>query len=208
MLENDGSNGARAEDVFANEAHVRADLDLLENMRWAAKEFENRICAASMCQEPATISVLRLSPTYQFAEFFYLLRAQCIEDTEQVRALAELHNDYLARITRDRPKMQRLGLRDDRLLDAIFTADTMPRLLQQWRDEPGAIDQSNLARFLVTTMSSETCRKLIVASTEAGFLTRTRSAYGTVVVRSTGVMEQVFGRCLREMRERVTREQR
>src|SRR6266852_3395645 len=76
--------------------------------------------------------------------------------------------------TKDETKMDRLGLAGDRLLDAMFTADTLPRLLQNWREQPGAIDQSNLARFLATVMSTETCRKVAVACGTAGFLNRER----------------------------------
>lgn len=189
------------EDVFADRRKMAADLRLLEGMRQAQKEFESRICAASCSQEPEVTAVLRLSPIYHFAEFFYLLRAQGIETVDQVRGLAELHNSYIADLTRDTAKMRRFGLNQDRLLDAIFTSDTMPRLLQQWRDAPGSLDQSNLARFLVNIMSTETCRKLVVASAAAGFLSRDRTPFGTIVVRSTGVMEQVFGGCVRGIRE-------
>jgi hypothetical protein len=88
-------------------------------------------------------------------------------------------------------------------LDAIFTADTMPRLLQNWRDNPGAIDQSNLARLLVGVMSTETCRKLVIAFAEAGFLKRERTPFGTIIVSSTGLMEHIFGYCVREMRLQI-----
>jgi uncharacterized membrane protein YeiH len=52
-------------------------------------------------------------------------------------------------------------------------------------------------------MSTETCRKLAVAATEAGFLERTRSTAGTVLLRSTGVMEGVFGGVMRDLRRRI-----
>jgi hypothetical protein len=117
--------------------------------------------------------------------------------------LAELHNQYIVDLTRDAEKMSRLGLKCERLLDAILTADTMPRLLANWRERSGAIDQSNLARLLVAVMSSETCRKLVVAFADAGFLKRQRTAFGTVIVSSTGIMEQIFGDCIREMRLKI-----
>jgi hypothetical protein len=79
----------------------------------------------------------------------------------------------------------------------------MPRLLQNWREKPGTIDQSNLARLLVSVMSTETCRKLVVACAEAGCLRREKTPYGTIVVSSTGVLERIFGDCLREMRLRI-----
>jgi hypothetical protein len=84
----------------------------------------------------------------------------------------------------------------------MFTSDTMPRLLQNWQEEPGAIDQSNLARFLGVVMSPETCRKTVVACAEAGFLVRRKSPYGTFIVKSAGDLERVFGSTLREARSR------
>jgi hypothetical protein len=87
----------------------------------------------------------------------------------------------------------------------MFIADTLPWLESCWREVPGALDQSNLARFLAAQMSSETTRKLVVACTVAGFLNRRESVYGTIVVVSTGVMEDIFGQCLREMREAISR---
>jgi hypothetical protein len=149
------------------------------------------------------MDVLRLEAAYQFSEFFYLLSARRIETEDDVRRLAELHNQYIVDLTKDPQKMARMGLKLNRLLDAMFTSDTMPRLLQNWREKPGAIDQSNLARLLVSVMSTETCRKLVVACAEAGYLRREKTPYGTIVVSSTGVLERIFGECLREMRLRI-----
>ena len=39
--------------------------------------------------------------------------------------------------------------------------------------------------------------------TAAGFLTRRETGFGTMVVVSTGVMEDVFGQCMREMRDGI-----
>ena len=55
----------------------------------------------------------------------------------------------------------------ERALESMFTADTMPRLLQHWRESAGAIDQSNLARLLMGVMSTETCRKVVLAFADA-----------------------------------------
>ena len=117
--------------------------------------------------------------------------------------LAELHNQYLVELTKDRVKLARLGLNRERLLDAIFTADTMPRLLLHWAGKPGTLDQSNLARFLAVLMSTETCRKVVVACAQAGFLLRDRSPYGTMFVRSAGTLERLFAQCLRDLRRQT-----
>lgn len=192
-----------ANDIFSDELAVAADLMLQECLLWSRAELFDRLTSASLSQNQDTLETLRLDATSQFVEFFYLIRARRIETTEQIAGLAEIHNEHIDLLCRDTPKMKRLALRKDRLLDAIFTSDTLPRLTEIWKLHPGRIDQSNLARFLATAMSTETCRKLVVASADAGFLSRSKSPFGSVLVQSTGIMEQVFGGVLRDLRRRV-----
>ena len=191
-------------DIFADESAIAADLSLQECLLWSRAELFDRLTSSSLSQNEATLETLRLDAASQFAEFFYLIRARKIEKTEQIARLAEIHNEHIDLLCRDAPKMKRLGLRKDRLLDSIFTSDTLPRLTEIWRLHPGRIDQSNLARFLATAMSTETCRKLVIASADAGFLARSKSPFGAVLVQSTGVMEQIFGGVLRDLRYRVS----
>jgi hypothetical protein len=179
------------------------ELALLENLRWSRKEFVDRICTASKSADAKVLAVLRLEATYQLAEFYFLLRGRGIETEADIQRLAELHNQYVVDIMRDPAKMERLGVSRERALESMFTADTMPRLLQHWRERVGAIDQSNLARLLMSVMSTETCRKVVVACAEAQFLERKRTPYGTVVVFSNGSLETTFGSCLRELRMRM-----
>lgn len=192
-----------SEDVFADRAQLMADLDMIEIIRWYRMVFAERLAAASMSQDEDVLATLRFEATYQLAEFYYVLKARGIRSEEQIRALAEVHNGYIAELTRDPAKMSRLGLKEERLLSAIFTADTLPRLVQNWRERPGAFDQSNLARLLTVVMSAETCRKVVVACADAGFLKRERTSYGTILIVSTGVIEETLGRCLREARQRI-----
>ncbi len=187
-------------DIFSDASELEPDLELLETLRWARKEFPDRVCEASESRDEDVLMTLRLEATYQFAEFLYLLRARRVETEDQIRMFAELHNAYLVELTKDQSKLARLGLNRDRLLDAIFTADTLPRLLLHWKEKPGTMDQSNLARFLAVLMSTETCRKVVVACAQAGFLARERSPYGTMFVRSVGTLERLFAHCLRELR--------
>lgn len=192
-----------ANDIFSDAAAVEADLLAQESILRSRSDLSARLVAASISRDANVLDALRIEAMYQFCEFFYLLRARRIESEDAIRRLADLHNQHLDTLSRDADKMKRLGLRKDRLLDAIFTSDTLPRLVQTWREHPGRIDQSNLARFLVSVMSTETCRKLVVACATAGFLDRARSPYGTVLVWSTGVMEQIFGSVLRDLRLRI-----
>jgi hypothetical protein len=192
-----------ADDVFGDGAALEADLVLLESLRWARKDFLDRVGEESASRDEDVLATLRLEATYQLAEFLYLLRARRVETEEQIRMLAELHNQYIVDLTKDAVKVTRMGLNRERLLDAIFTADTLPRLLHNWAEQPGTLDQSNLARFLAALMSTETCRKVVVACAEAGFLIRDRSPYGTVLVRSTGSLERIFARSVRDLRQRI-----
>jgi len=193
-------------DVLADGEELNADLALLENLRLARKSFLDAICDASATQEPDVLLTLRLESTYQFAEFLFLLRAQGIYRENRIKALVELHNQYIVDVTKDPVKLARLGLARDRLLEAIFTADTLPRLLHHWGERPGTLDQSNLAHFLVTLMSTETCRKVVVACAAAGFLERERSPYGAMLVRSVGTLERLFAGALRQLRCRIREE--
>lgn len=186
-----------------DEQELALDRGLLESIRGARIAFGDGVCGASRCGDPKHLAQLRSEPTYQMAEFLYSLRVYGIETVADLERFAELHNDYVVSLTRDAAKLRRLGLTHERALASMFTADTRPRLLQNWKDRQGAMDQSNLARFLVAVMSTETCRKVLIDFELAGFLNRERSPYGTVVVWSTGLIEEIFGGMLRDLRGRL-----
>jgi hypothetical protein len=190
-------------ETAAETATWDGELALLENLRLARKEFVDRVCTGSKSSDTRVLGVLRLEATYQLAEFYFLLRARRIETEVDIGRLAELHNQYVVDIMKDPAKMERIGVSRDRALESMFTADTMPRLLQHWRESMGAIDQSNLARLLMSVMSTETCRKVVVACAEAQFLERRRTPYGTVLVYSNGTLEGIFGSCLQDLRTRI-----
>jgi hypothetical protein len=77
------------------------ELALLENLRWSRKEFMDRICEASRSEKDNVLETLRLEATYQFAEFFFLLRARGIETVSDIERLAELHNQYVVNLMKD-----------------------------------------------------------------------------------------------------------
>src|SRR6201999_3587229 len=104
------------------------------------------ICRASQDQSAEVLHALRLEASYQRCEFFFLLQANGFYETDDIFALADMHNRYLAELLKDDEKMRRMNLASERLLEAIFTGDTMPRLLDVWRAARGNLDQSNLAR--------------------------------------------------------------
>jgi hypothetical protein len=193
----------RSPDAFADPTEVNADLAVLEHLTAARKDFLDSLCAQSSSQDEQALSLLRSESTFLLAQFFYLITARGLFASDQIAQFADLHNQYIVQLLDDPIKMARLGLTSARLLDAMFTADTLPRLIQNWETRAGAIDQSNLARFLVTLMSAETCRKVLVACESAGFVERTRTSSGATVICSTGVLEQLFGSYLRAIRKRI-----
>lgn len=180
------------------------DLAALEAMRRARMNFEERICEASATQDEAILEGLRLESMFEFAEFYFAIRVMDFTAPEDIGLLARAHNQRIVDLEKNRAEMRRRKLTKDRVLKGMFTADILPRLESCWREAPGALDQSNLARFLAPQMSPETTRKLVVACTASGFLTRRDTGFGTVVVISTGVMEDVFGSCMREMRDDIS----
>ncbi|MEP9374707.1 hypothetical protein [Mesorhizobium sp. KR1-2] len=176
------------------------DVSVLEQVRAARIDFSDRVCAASFRDDEKHLAQLRSECTYLMAEFLYSMKVFGITTIEDVERFVDLHNDYIVTLTRDPAKLRRLGLTAERALAAMFTADTKPRLIQNWSERAGAIDQSNLSRFLFSVMSSETCRKTVIDFEAAGFMCRKRSPYGTVVVWSTGKIEEIFGEMLRDLR--------
>lgn len=179
---------------------MEADLNALGLSAQAHVDFERRICAASASREEWGLEQLRLDKMWEFAEFYFSIVAMGLDGPDDIDIVAELHNERLTRLIRDEKGLQSRGLRKDRLLDAIFTADTLPRLKQIWREQPGALDQSNLGRFLVTQMSAEKARQIVKAAEAAGFPIVSSHAFGAKIIVSTGVMEKALAESLREMR--------
>jgi hypothetical protein len=180
------------------------DLGALEHMRRARMNFGIRICEASSSQDDTILEDLRLESMFEFAEFYFGIRVLGFTEPDDITILAKMHNQRIVDLEKNPAEMRQRRLSKERILKGMFTADTLPRLESCWREAPGSLDQSNLARFLTPQMSPETTRKLVVASTAAGFLSRRETVFGTMVVISTGVMEDVFGQCMREMRKSIS----
>jgi hypothetical protein len=184
----------------------RPELLLLEAMRQAKADFFKVLCAASVSENPDVQVALRQESAFQLAEFFYLVEAYGMGTPEAIRRLADAHNAYLHDLAKDREKMRRMGLRPDRIERAIFGPEHLAKLGENYARTPPAIDQSDLSRLLTIVMSSETCRKLCVACEDAGFLARAKSPYGAMLVRSTGVMERIYGEHLTKLHENLERD--
>lgn len=179
------------------------DVALLQILRSARAEFNEALVVGSDSLTAEAAGILRQDTTFQMCEFYFLLQALNMHELRNFEQFVDRHNDYLAGLLADFDKMRRLGLKKERVLQAIFDGDTRPRLIAQWKEEPGTIDQSNLARFLVAVMSAETARKIAVVFEKAGFMTRTTSIYGSVLIRSTGRLEKAYRDYLRKLRSSI-----
>ena len=71
------------------------------------------------------------------------------------------------------------------------------RLEEIWRDRPGALEPSMLARFLAPAMPEAVTHHLIDACESAGFLAR-RTVRNAAIVTSIGMMEEILADCLRD----------
>ena len=187
-------------DPFADETETMRDIRTCEALHKAKAIFQDTVVEGSANQDRHFVGQLRQEPVYQIAEFFYLLRAFRLDSEEKIRRYAELHNRHLETLQADRTKMRRLGLSPTRVRKGMFSPDSIPKLVENYRVGDTAIDQSDLSRLLIEVMSPETCRKTTVVLTEAGYLERRRSPYQSVLVRSTGALERIFARCLRHVR--------
>jgi hypothetical protein len=184
-----------------------AELALLGHIRASRSKFLSDVTSESGSREPDVISLLRSENTYILAEFLFQLRARRIDSSEKLEALVGAHNEFMARLAKDPILADRLGLNRDHILDAIITGEVLPRLRTYWSEYGAAIDQSTLARFLITLMSAETCRKVIVASEKAGFLDRVKKPGGTILVVSHGRLEEMFGDHLTSLLSAIKMEQ-
>ena len=179
------------------------DIALLQAYRESRTWFNEQIVDASLDKSDAVLEILRTDFLYQISEFYYLLSGFGIKSLEDFDSLIERHNSYLASLLKNPQKITRIGLNEQRVLKAIFDGETKPRVLKIWKDDPGTIDQSSLSRLLVSVMSDETARKVLVACEKAGFVTRTNSVFRLLLVKSNGILERIYGQSLRRVRLRV-----
>jgi len=186
-----------------DDVQTARDIAALQAYRQYRIDFISGVVGAAEVKTADVTGVLRTDPTFQLAEFYYLLAGFGIRSTEHFNQLIERHNSYISELLDDKAKMERMGLSQERLLNSIFDGETRPRVLKIWSDEPGVVDQTSLGRLLVAVMSDETTRKTIVACAKAGFLTRQNSVYRVTLVKSTGILERIYGECLRRVRRRI-----
>lgn len=188
-------------DLSTSEINRSLDIKVLDCLQSSRALFFDLICQQSVSTDPDIIAALNADAIHVIAEFYYRLKALGIEAAEDLERIAVEHNQRLGGMTSARPKGARPAPKPERIQRALFSTDVMLRLVQNWRDHRGAIDQSNLARFLVLEMSTETCRKAVVALAKAGCLDRVHTPYGTTLVISSGRLEEIFETALKALYE-------
>jgi len=84
----------------------------------------------------------------------------------------------------DRSKRDRAGMTVQRVRAALFSPTQIERVVEHVADGRLRLDQSDLGRLLSQAISTETCRKTLVALAKGGLLNRIN--IGQVLVVSTG----------------------
>ena len=181
------------------------DLQFVETLRRMKARFQSELLLATSSSDPDVLVSLRQESFFQLAEFLFAIKTYGIDTSEKLDRFADLHNQHLISIRDDRDRMRRYGLTAERIDAALFTGDNLRKLLANFSGDRPAIDQSDLARFLVTVMSTETCRKLLLAAEKSGFVERSRSPFGAVLIYSLGTIETIYGSVIREARKDASR---
>ncbi len=175
---------------------LKKNFVALDLFRRAKATFIDRLCRESMSKDAAVLSQLASDPMFDFAEFYYAIHAFGLAGQDDVIVLLDLHNARVASLAKA-PCVQR------DLTGAIFPDVDLVRLEEIWRDMPGSLEQSTLARFLSPTMSEDSVHMLVIACEAAGFVTRTATVRNSVVVSSVGIMEEIMTECLRDLRSAI-----
>ena len=144
--------------------------------------------ASQLTKEEADL--LRSNEAFQVAEFFYLVRQFGLSDRRKIRLYLLRHNQDLEELIANKEKRELLGLSKSRLEDGLFSEQGIEKVVQQIADGKLRLDQSDLGRLLITLISPETTRKVVVALAKGGLLTRVR--IGQVLVVSNGILESYF----------------
>ncbi|MCY3877522.1 MAG: hypothetical protein OXF88_24930 [Rhodobacteraceae bacterium] len=174
------------------EANGRRHIEVVKAMRGARLNFMHGITGASRDKKPELLRRLKSDGVLQIAEFFFLLKCHEIKTTRQIKAFARLHNKYL-QDTMDSPEELEWLDRTRMQLDGAFFSELgIEKLAENFQRNPPSFDQSDLCRFLVTQQSGENCRRSLKTLQQAGLLDANRIPYGSIVLHSSGKLEQIY----------------
>ena len=167
-------------------------IEVVKAMRSARLHFMSAITAASQDRKPELLRRLRSDGVLQVAEFFFLLKCHRITTATQIKAFARLHNRYLRDAMDSPEKLERLDRTSMQLDGAFFSDIGLEKLAENFQRNPPSIDQSDLCMFLVTQQSVENCRRNLKTLQRAGLLDASRIPYGSILLHSSGKLEQIY----------------
>ena len=168
------------------------DIEAVKAMRAARQAFSDGIVTAARCHERDLLRRLKSDSVFQIAEFFFLLECHGIATVAQIKAFARLHNEYLRDAMNTPEKLERLERTKTQIDGAFFSDIGIEKLAENFQRKPPSFDQSDLCRFLVTQQSFENCRRSLKVLREAGLLEEQRIAYGSLILHSCGLLEQIY----------------
>jgi hypothetical protein len=181
-----------------------ADIKLFEEMFSAKARFFDQIVEGRDANSEVEVRDLRQENIYEIAEFYYLLKMFKIDTPSKLRKFGESHNSNIVELLQNKHELDKLGVQPQRLREAMFdTVEKLDRLEANCGDKTIWMSQSDLARFLVEYMSFESCRRSIKILSDAGYLTLSKSPFGSILVSSNAKLETIFGRYIRSFRNGI-----
>ena len=175
-----------------NTAVAHGDIDTVKAMRAARQAFSDGITRFAKLRRQDLLRRLRSDSVYKITEFFFLLKCHEIRTVSQVKAFARLHNEYLQDAMNTPEKLEKLDRTKSQIDGAFFSDLGIEKLGENFRRNPPSFDQSDLCRFLVTQQSFENCRRSLKVLRETGLLEEEKIPYGSLVLHSPGVLEQIY----------------
>ncbi len=187
-------------------SELEADISLFEEMFSAKARFFDEMVENREPGSMVAVADLRQETIYEIAQFYYFLKVFGFDSAEKLRTFALSHNRNIEDLLENDEEQALLGVLKTRLKEALFDSDEMlDRLEANCGAGPIKLSQSDLARFLVEHMSSETCRAGVKVLGDAGYLRLSKSPFGAILILSNGTMEEVFGGYIRSFRRVIAK---
>ena len=178
-------------------------LPVLQILRQQRILFFDRLAELSLEKDEQHIVRLRQDTIYNVVEYLFILSNFDLTDQAVFVNYLQLHNNHIQGLLDCRDKQQRMGLTVDRLDKGVFSERALMKTAANFATSDGAVDQSDLARLMITLVSPETCRRSIEVLEVSGFLTRTISPFGSMLVKSKGTAEAEFELMLSNMEREI-----